>query len=136
MGIDPLTSVFDLGKSVIERIWPDANKRAEEMRKLEELKQGGELAKLDAHVKLLVGQLEVNKIEAAHKSLFVSGWRPFIGWVCGIGLAYNVILSPFLDIWFTVPKVDVSALYPVMLGMLGIGGMRTVEKIKGVAREK
>lgn len=136
MGIDPLTSVFELGKSVIERIWPDANKRAEEMRKLEELKQGGELAKLDAHVKLLVGQMEVNKIEAAHKSLFVAGWRPFIGWVCGLGLAYNVILSPFLDIWFAVPKVDTSALYPVLLGMLGIGGMRTVEKIKGVAREK
>ena len=136
MGIDPLTSVFELGKSVIERIWPDANKRAEEMRKLEELKQGGELAKLDAHVKLLVGQMEVNKIEAASKSLFVAGWRPFIGWICGIGLAYNVILSPFLDIWFEVPKVDVSALYPVLLGMLGIGGMRTVEKIKGVAREK
>ncbi len=136
MGLDPLTSVFELGKSVVERIWPDANKRAEEMRKLEELKQGGELAKLDAHVKLLVGQLEINKVEAASKSLFVAGWRPFIGWVCGIGLAYNVILSPFLDIWFAVPKVDVSALYPVLLGMLGIGGMRTVEKIKGVAREK
>lgn len=136
MSIDPLTSVFELGKSVIERIWPDANKRAEEIRKLEELKQGGELAKLDAHVKLLVGQMEVNKIEAAHKSLFVAGWRPFIGWICGLGLAYNVILSPFMDIWFDVPKVDTSALYPVLLGMLGIGGMRTVEKIKGVAREK
>lgn len=136
MGIDPLTSVFELGKSVIERIWPDANKRAEEMRKLEELKQGGELAKLDAHVKLLVGQMEVNKTEAAHKSLFVAGWRPFIGWMCGLGLGYNVILSPFMDIWLDVPKVDTSALYPVLLGMLGIGGMRTVEKIKGVAREK
>ena len=136
MSLDPLTSIFDLGKSVVERIWPDANKRAEEMRKLEELKQGGELAKLDAHVKLLVGQLEINKVEAASKSLFVAGWRPFIGWICGLGLAYNVILSPFLDIWFDIPKVDVSALYPVLMGMLGIGGMRTVEKIKGVAREK
>lgn len=136
MPIDPLTSIFELGKSVIERIWPDANKRAEEMRKLEELKQEGELAKLDAHVKLLVGQMEVNKIEAAHKSLFVAGWRPFIGWVCGFGLVYNVIVSPFIDIWFDIPKVDVSALYPVLMGMLGIGGMRTVEKIKGVAREK
>ena len=136
MSIDPISSIFDLGKSVVERIWPDANKRAEEMRKLEELKQGGELAKLDAHVKLLVGQLEINKIEAASKSLFIAGWRPFIGWTCGLGLAYNVILSPFLDIWFDIPKVDVSALYPVLMGMLGIGGMRTVEKIKGVAREK
>jgi len=136
MPIDPLTSIFDLGKSVVERIWPDANKRAEEMRKLEELKQRGDLAYLDAHVKLLVGQLEINKVEAASKSLFVAGWRPFIGWVCGLGLAYNIILSPFLDIWFTMPNVNTEALYPVLMGMLGIGGMRTVEKLKGVSREK
>lgn len=134
--MDPLTSIFDLGKSVIERIWPDANKRAEEMRKLEELKQKGDLAHLDAHVKLLVGQLEINKQEAAHKSIFVAGWRPFIGWVCGVGLAYNVILAQVLDIWFEVPEVQTDLLYPVLMGMLGLGGMRSFEKLKGVSREK
>ena len=84
----------------------------------------------------LKGQLEINKIEAAHKSLFVAGWRPFIGWTCGLGLAYNVIISQVLAIWFDVPEVDSSLLMPVMTGLLGLGAMRSYEKTKGVSREK
>lgn len=82
------------------------------------------------------GQLEVNKVEAAHKSLFVSGWRPAIGWICGFALMYSTILAPILDIWFTVPAVDSSLLTSVLTGMLGLGAMRTVEKTKSVARDK
>ena len=82
------------------------------------------------------GQLEVNKVEAAHKSLFVSGWRPAIGWICGFALMYSTILAPILDIWFTVPAVDSSLLTSVLMGMLGLGAMRTVEKTKSVARDK
>ena len=59
---------------------------------------------------LLKGQLEVNKTEAAHKSLFVAGWRPAIGWICGLALFYSTILAPILGIWFTVPPVDSSLL--------------------------
>ena len=81
-------------------------------------------------------QLEVNKVEAAHKSLFVAGWRPFCGWISALGLAYNVIIAQILGIWFTVPEVDPSLLTPVLLGMLGLGGMRSYEKTKGVQREK
>ena len=84
----------------------------------------------------LKGQLEINKVEAAHKSLFVAGWRPFIGWICGIGLLYNVLISQVLDIWFEVPEVDPSLLMPVMTGLLGLGAMRSYEKTKGVSREK
>ena len=84
----------------------------------------------------LQGQLEINKIEAAHKSLFVTGWRPFIGWICGLGLAYNVIISQVLSIWFAVPEVDSNLLMPVMTGLLGLGAMRSYEKTKGVSREK
>tara|TARA_R100000908_G_C3689547_1_gene104533 strand:- start:289 stop:672 length:384 start_codon:yes stop_codon:yes gene_type:complete len=84
----------------------------------------------------LKGQLEINKVEAAHKSLFVAGWRPFIGWTCGFGLAYNVIISQVLAIWFDVPEVDSSLLMPVMTGLLGLGAMRSYEKTKGVSREK
>ena len=84
----------------------------------------------------LKGQLEINKVEAAHKSLFVAGWRPFIGWTCGLGLAYNVIISQVLAIWFDVPEVDSSLLMPVMTGLLGVGAMRSYEKTKGVSREK
>ena len=84
----------------------------------------------------LKGQLEINKAEAAHKSLFVAGWRPCIGWVCALGLLYNTILSNILGIWVEVPEIDTTLLVPVMMGMLGIGAMRTVEKVKGVSREK
>ena len=84
----------------------------------------------------LKGQLEINKVEAAHHSIFVSGWRPCIGWVCALGLFYNTILSNILGIWVEVPEIDTTLLVPVMMGMLGIGAMRTVEKVKGVSREK
>jgi hypothetical protein len=85
---------------------------------------------------LAKGQLEVNKTEAAHKSLFVAGWRPAIGWICGFALLYSTIISPILGIWFTVPPVDSSLLTSVLMGMLGLGAMRTAEKVKGVQREK
>ena len=85
---------------------------------------------------LAKGQLEVNKVEAAHKNLFVAGWRPAIGWICGFALMYSTILSPILGIWYTVPPVDSSLLTTVLMGMLGLGAMRTVEKTKGVQREK
>jgi len=85
---------------------------------------------------LLEGQLEINKVEAAHKSLFVAGWRPAIGWTCGIALLYSTILSPILDIWFVIPKVDTSLLQTVLMGMLGLGAMRSYEKTKGVQRER
>ena len=85
---------------------------------------------------LAKGQLEVNKVEAAHKSLFVAGWRPCIGWVCALGLLYNTILSNILGIWVEVPEIDTTLLVPVMMGMLGLGAMRSYEKVQGVSREK
>ena len=85
---------------------------------------------------LAQGQLEVNKVEAAHKSLFVAGWRPAIGWVCVLGLFYNVILANIIGIWVDVPEIDTTLLVPVMMGMLGLGAMRSYEKVQGVSREK
>ena len=93
------------------------------------------LAQKEAH-KNAAFQLEVNKTEAAHKSLFVAGWRPFIGWCCGLGLLYSVLLSPLLDIWFEMPVIDSTILMPTMTGMLGLGALRSYEKVKGVSREK
>ena len=84
---------------------------------------------------LAKGQLEVNKVEAAHNSLFVSGWRPAIGWICGLALLYSTILAPILGIWFTVPPVDSSLLTSVLMGMLGLGAMRSYEKKNNVARD-
>ena len=85
---------------------------------------------------LAKGQLDVNKVEAAHKSLFVAGWRPFVGWICGIGLLYNILISQVLGIWSEVPEVDPTLLTPILMGMLGMGAMRSYEKTKGVQREK
>ena len=82
------------------------------------------------------GQLEVNKIEAASKSLFVAGWRPAVGWSCCFALVYSTIFSPILSIWFTVPPVDSSLLTTVLMRMLGLGAMRSAEKIQKVSREK
>ena len=92
---------------------------------------------------LAKGQLEVNKTEAASKSLFVAGWRPFIGWTCGLGFLCNFILIPITNIGLAVAEVDLviemidtTQILPVLLGMLGLGAYRTVEKVQKVSREK
>jgi len=88
-------------------------------------------------------QLEVNKVEAEHKSLFVSGWRPAVGWVCCIGLASNYFFIPLAnfalavsDSTLVISVLDLSTMMPVLLGMLGLGAMRTYEKAQGVQRNK
>ena len=149
MSFDPLTALFEAGKMAIERIWPDPIKRAEEVRKLEELKQTGDLARMDAEVKLLLGQLQINMKEAEHKSVFVAGWRPFIGWVGGFSLAYAAIFHPFLMwLWMVLqatevipkdlappPYVEAGLLGTVVTGMLGIGAMRSYDKGKGTVTQ-
>ncbi|MEN9903971.1 MAG: hypothetical protein RLZZ555_536 [Pseudomonadota bacterium] len=105
-----------------------------------------ELRKIDAG--LLQGQMEVNKVEAASSSLFVAGWRPAIGWIGAVALGYQFLLYPLL-VWAWAllqarglvpgnlqppPMLDTEALWVVLSGMLGIAGLRSVEKVKGVAR--
>lgn len=92
---------------------------------------------------LAKGQLEVNKAEAASNSLFVAGWRPAVGWVCVLGMASNFVLIPMVNFILalaessvTIPLIDTSTMMPVLLGMLGLGAMRSAEKIKKVSREK
>ena len=117
-----------IGK-VLDRVIPDKNARAAAKEALRAADQSGEL-------QLLLGQLKINQVEAAHKSLFVAGWRPATGWICATGLAYNVVVAPFLGIFVDVPAIDPSLLYPVLLGMLGLAGARSFEKTKGIGREK
>ena len=93
------------------------------------------LAEKQSH-EALKGQLEINKMEAAHKSLFVAGWRPAIGWICALGMLYNTIIVNLLGIWREVDPVDTTLLVPVMMGLLGLGAMRSYEKVNQVAREK
>ena len=81
-------------------------------------------------------ELAKAQVEAAHPSLFVSGWRPAVGWVSCLGLFYNIILAQFLDIWYDVPQIDSSLLTTVLMAMLGMGAMRSYEKKNSVARIK
>ena len=139
MSFDPLTAAFDLGKIAIEKIWPDPTKRAQELRKLEELKQKGDIAQLNARVQLLTNQAKINEQEAKHKSVFVAGWRPFVGWICGLSLAYISIFEPIMRFVATMrgytgdfPAIDTTITMQVLLGMLGLAVARTVEKREGV----
>tara|TARA_R100001463_G_scaffold470_2_gene2119 strand:- start:573 stop:944 length:372 start_codon:yes stop_codon:yes gene_type:complete len=82
-------------------------------------------------------QIEVNKVEAGSSSLFVSGWRPFVGWTCGVALCYHFVLQPFLMFVLSstgnpmeLPTFDMTTLTTVLMGMLGLGGLRTYEKVK------
>ena len=120
--IGPATSLLD---KVIEDK-DEKNRIAFELSTLAE-RHAAELAK---------GQMDINKVEAAHKSLFVAGWRPSIGWCCSLGLLYHVLIAPIAGIWVEVPEIDSSLLMTTMTGMLGIGAMRSYEKTKGVSREK
>ena len=113
---------------------PDVNERARAEAEFNKML-------LDAVVREGVDNRDTNKVEAAHRSIFVSGWRPFIGWVCGAALCFQYLVRPFwvwaAAIWLPdtpVPPTLDGMLWELILGMLGIGGLRTVEKWKGVAR--
>jgi hypothetical protein len=99
------------------------------------------MAEKHAH-EAAMAQVDVNKAEAQHKSIFVAGWRPFIGWTCGIALAYHFVAAPIIIFgagWAgaeipELPTFDMDALMTVLLGMLGLGGLRTYEKTKGLTK--
>ena len=137
--MDPLSALFDLGKTAIEKIWPDPSKRAEELFRLEQLKQQGDLALMKSQVDLLLGQIEVNKIEAQSSSLFVAGWRPFAGWIGGVAFAYAAIIEPIArfvakviyDYQGNFPDINTELTIQVLLGMLGLGLMRSFDKKQG-----
>jgi hypothetical protein len=117
------------------KLIPDKNARAQ-------AKEQFEAQILVAMTNLVQGQLDINKTEAQHGSIFVAGWRPSVGWVCSIALAWNFILQPLIA-WAAfvagvdlqdAPKLDTGELTTILLGMLGLGGLRTYEKRLGIAR--
>lgn len=124
--------------SVIDKVLPDPQQAAEAKMRALELAQKGELATLDADVRLALGQMEINKVEA-QTDLFRGGWRPATGWCCVAGLLYQFILQPVLP-WLVVlfgaavpplPSIDNETLMVLLTGMLGLGGLRTFERVKG-----
>lgn len=121
---------------LVDRI-PDPNARAE-------AREQAESQLLSVFAEASRGQMEINKQEAAHKSLFVAGWRPSVGWACSLGLAWTFLLQPLVAYALAIydpsiqppPGVETDMLLELVVTMLGVSGLRTFEKLKGIAREK
>ena len=125
-----LAALIDPIATIVGKFIPDKDKAAAIAHDLATLAE-------KQHHQAMIAQLEVNKAEAAHKSLFVAGWRPFIGWVCGVSIGFNFLAVPLLmAVGLTIAPLDLATMMPVLMGMLGLGGMRTFEKVKKVARER
>jgi len=127
MDITGIGSVADLAATVIGKLWPD--------------KSAQEQAQLAAALTLVQGQLAINQVEASSSSVFTSGWRPALGWACGAAFAWNWVGLPIASLALTLSgypihlsPADMSEMMPVLLGMLGLGGLRTYEKVKGVTK--
>jgi len=127
-----LGPIFEIGKTLLDRFVPDPEKKAAAEMELVKMAADGEL-------KQIIAQLEINAKEAAHPSIFVSGGRPLFMWIGGVGFGYATIAQPVLTWvarikgWPEPPDVNSELLWVVVTGLLGIGGLRSVEKVKGVA---
>lgn len=128
-----LAPVLDIFKTLAERWFPDPEKKAQAEYAMLSMLQEKEF-------QVALKQLEVNAAEASNPSLFVSGWRPFVGWLCGFGLLYSTFGISVIS-WISgmngypsPPKVDTTEMLVILAGMLGIGGLRTIEKKAGVAQ--
>lgn len=128
-----LGPVFELGKELIDRFFPDKTEAARVEAEFLRMAAQGELQQV-------IAQLEINAREAQHASIWVAGWRPFFGWAGGAGFVYATILQPLLAWlaaikgWPAPPSLNLDLLWVVVTGMLGIGGLRTFEKSRGVTK--
>ena len=130
---NPISALLDFGGKLIDRLIPDPTEAAKAKLALAKMEQDGELA-------MMTAQTDINKVEAGSTSLFVAGWRPFVGWVGGFGLAYAAILEPMLRLIATLygytgafPAIDTTITMQILFGLLGLGAMRSYDKVKGVA---
>ena len=135
----PLSAILDIGSKLVDKFFPDPQQAEQAKLKLLEMQQNGELAQLAAATDLAKLQIQTNIAEAAG-NWFTAGWRPFIGWICGVSLCYVAIIEPIArfvaQVWFhytgAFPTINTDLTMQVLLGMLGLGAMRSAEKIKGV----
>jgi len=125
---------------VIDKLIPDPTAKAQAQLDLLKLQQAGEFKELDADLALKLEQIKVNAIEAQSPDFFRGGWRPFVGWVCGTGLAVQFLVAPvatwaaaLLGHAVAFPSLDMGTLLTLLGGLLGLGTMRTAEKFKGVS---
>lgn len=138
MGIMPWDGIVGLAGDVITRIWPDKTEQEKAKAALAQAELAGRLKELEAGWNNALAQIEVNKVEAQNPNWFIAGGRPAVIWIGAAGLAYDVLFQPLLT-WLSAiahipvpPVIDQSLLMPLLMGLLGLGGMRTFEKLKGV----
>lgn len=125
---------------IIDKVIPDPQAKAQAQMELIRLQQAGEFKQIDADLQYALAQTDINKVEAGSTDWVVARWRPFIGWICGAGLGVQFLVGPLFT-WgaaltghpIAFPSLDMGTLLTLLLGMLGLGGMRTMEKMKGVA---
>lgn len=141
MSFDPISAALDIGGKLIDRLWPDPAQRDAAKLELMKMTQTGELAQLTAETDLAKAQAAINVAEAGNQNIFVSGWRPGVGWVCAIGLLSQFLIRPFAMFVaqcfghiLEYPSLDMGTLLTLLAGMLGLGGMRSFEKISGVTK--
>lgn len=135
MALEPVTALLEAGGKIIDKFVPDPNARAKAKEELEAQTSSQDF-------QLLLGQIEVNKKEAESDSLFKSGWRPFIGWSCGFSFVYAGIIEPISRFIAMVvfkyvgpfPVIDTQLTIQILLALLGIAGLRSYEKLKGIAK--
>lgn len=137
MAIPIIGDLIQAGLKIIDKVIPDPAAKTAAQLEFLKLQQAGEFKELDVEAQAMQGQVDVNKIEAQNASLFVSGWRPAMGWALVaifvsnyIGVPLLAWLSPLLNIP-APPRLEIGEVLPVLLGMLGLGTLRTVDKIKG-----
>lgn len=134
-----LSGLFDVGKSLIARFFPDPAQAAAAQMELVKMQQSGELAQLAAATDLAKAQIAVNQEEAKSTNWFIAGARPFVLWVCGISFAYVTLIEPMARFAAQVlygytgafPVIDTTITMQVLFGILGLGAYRSMEKIKG-----
>ena len=126
-----LGPLVDLVGKISDKVWPDPAKKIEAQTALLQMQQAGELAMLEKLGQSDSAQTEINKIESASDDKFKGYWRPALGWVCVAGFSYQLLARPFLlGAGYDFPALDMETLSALTFGMLGLGAMRTVEKLK------
>lgn len=141
--MDPILTggLFSLASKVFDKFFPDPEERAKAQLQLLTMQQAGEFKEMDMQLQAAQMQADINRVEAASSSIFSSGWRPFIGWICGCGLAYQFLLRPLLTFVLllvdarvtTLPALELDTLLTLLGGMLGLATLRTKEKLQGVS---
>lgn len=137
-----IEGLFGLANKVFDKLFPNPEQKAAAQLELIKLQQAGEFRELEASLELAQMQADINKVEAGSDSFFKSGWRPFIGWVCGLGLFYQFLCRPILTFILmvaemkvqTLPTLELDTLMTLLFGLLGLGTLRTAEKLKGVTK--